>query len=129
MDRRKRVRVPPTDCGSARSLSSYGMSGQPMYPEPQSPAVVDRLPPSAFVLVATNLIPLIGVLLHDWTVFQVLLLYWCENVVVGVFNVLRMLSAQPRSSLAWAAKLFLIPVFTFHYGMFTLVHGIFVLAL
>lgn len=87
------------------------------------------MPPSAYVLLATNAIPLIGIALHNWTVFQVLLLYWCENVVVGGFNVLRMLCAQPRSGVTWAGKVFLIPFFTFHYGMFTFVHGMFVVAL
>lgn len=87
------------------------------------------MPPSAYVLLAMNLIPLIGVLLHNWTVFQVLLLYWCENVVVGGFNVLRMLAAQPKDPVSWASKLFLIPFFIVHYGMFTFVHGMFVIGL
>ncbi|HEY6223825.1 MAG TPA: DUF6498-containing protein [Gemmatimonadales bacterium] len=105
------------------------MSEPPIYAPPEPAGQTDRVPPSAYVLLATNLIPLIGVLLHNWTVFQILLLYWCENVVVGGFNVLRMLVAQPKSEITWAGKLFLIPFFCFHYGMFTLVHGIFVVAL
>jgi len=87
------------------------------------------LPPSAFVLAAANLVPLVGVVAFHWTVFSVLLLYWCENVVVGAFNVLRMLVASPKDIAADATKVFLIPFFMFHYGMFTMVHGIFVLAL
>ena len=59
-----------------------------------------RWPLSAAVLIAANAAPLIGVLAHHWTVFAVVLLYWCENVVVGVFNVLRMLCAQPQNALA-----------------------------
>lgn len=105
------------------------MSEPAIYPRPDPPGQAKRVPPSAWVLVATNMIPLIGVVLHNWTVFQVLLLYWCENVVVGGFNVLRMLCAQPRSEVTWASKLFLIPFFTVHYGMFTFVHGMFVIAL
>lgn len=88
-----------------------------------------NLPPSALVLVAANLVPLVGVLGFHWTVFSVLLLYWCENVVVGAFNILRMLTATPTDVAADAGKLFLIPFFTFHYGMFAMVHGIFVLTL
>ncbi len=64
-----------------------------------------------------------------WTVFSVVLLYWCENVIVGGFNVLRMACASPKSLAADAVKLFLIPLFIVHYGMFTFVHGIFVLVL
>ena len=93
------------------------------------PAEPRGLPPSVLVLVGANLVPLLGVLGSHWTVFAVLLLYWCENVTVGVFNVLRMLLASPKDVATDAAKLFFIPFFTFHYGMFTMVHGVFVLAL
>ncbi len=88
-----------------------------------------RLTPSALVLVAANLVPLAGVLFFGWTVFATLLLFWVENVIVGGFNILRMLVAQPQIGVMWAVKLFMIPFFTFHYGMFTTVHGVFVLSL
>lgn len=88
-----------------------------------------RLSPSALALVAANLVPLAGVLFLGWTVFATLLLFWVENVIVGAFNVLRMLVAQPQIGAMWAAKLFMIPFFTFHYGMFATVHGLFVLTL
>jgi hypothetical protein len=87
------------------------------------------LPPSALVLVAANLVPLVSVVAFGWTVYSVLLMYWCENVIVGGFNVLRMLAADPQDTAANVGKLFLVPFFIFHYGMFTLVHGIFVMAL
>lgn len=73
--------------------------------------------------------PLVGVLFLHWTVFSVLLLYWCENVIVGVFNVLRMLTADPGSGPVWLGKGCFIPFFCFHYGMFTFIHGQFVIAL
>jgi Family of unknown function (DUF6498) len=94
-----------------------------------SPAQSRDLPPSALVLVAANLVPLVSVVAFHWTVFSVLLMYWCENVVVGALNVLRMAAADPQDPAANVGKLFLIPFFIFHYGMFTLVHGIFVLTL
>jgi Family of unknown function (DUF6498) len=106
-------------------------------PKPTSgvaPGASDRpdardVPPSAWVLVTANLVPLLGVLLLGWSVFAIMLLYWCENVIVGAFNVLKMLFAQPRSLGTNAGKLFIIPFFIVHYGMFTLVHGVFVIAL
>lgn len=88
-----------------------------------------RLTPSALVLILANAIPVVGVLFLHWTVFAVLLLYWSENVVVGGFNVLRMLTADPGDLAAWAGKGCLIPFFCVHYGMFTFVHGELVLAL
>jgi hypothetical protein len=53
--------------------------------------------------------PLIGVLAHHWTVFAVVLLYWCENVVLGVFNVLRMLCARPQDRWRGRARRFSFP--------------------
>src|SRR5207249_1450699 len=91
--------------------------------------VVAPRAPSALVLVAANLVPLVGVLFFGWSVFSTLLLFWVENVIVCAFNVLRMLVAQPQIGVTWAAKLCMIPFFTFHYGMFVTVHGLFVLTL
>jgi hypothetical protein len=85
--------------------------------------------PSALALIAANAYPLFGVLVLHWTVFSVLLLYWCENVVVGVFNVFRLIAAQPDKPLAWLSKLVAVPFFIVHYGGFTYVHGALVMAL
>jgi len=89
----------------------------------------NALPPSAIVLLLANLVPLAGVVAFHWTVLSVLLLYWFENVVIGAFNVLKMAFANPKSLASDAIKVFLIPFFIFHYGMFTFVHGMFILAL
>jgi hypothetical protein len=85
--------------------------------------------PSALVLVIANLVPLYGVLLLDWPVFPLILLFWIENVVIGLFNVLRMLTIDPRDLLLWVAKIFLGAFFCLHYGAFTAVHGSFVFGL
>jgi hypothetical protein len=86
----------------------------------------DWLRPSVIALLLANLVPIFGVLVFGWEVFPLLFLFWSENVIVGVFNVLKMLAANPESPLTWAGKLFIIPFFCVHYGMFTFVHGIFV---
>src|SRR5260221_13300985 len=88
-----------------------------------------RLAPSALLLVAANLVPLAGVLFFGWTVFATPLLFWVENVIVGGFNILRILLAQPQIGAMWAGQVFMIPFFTFHYGLFTTVRGLFVLCL
>ena len=87
------------------------------------------LTPSATVLVVANLIPLYGVLFLGWSVFSIIFLFWFENVIVGFFNVLRLDTVRVDQPLKNLAKLFFIPFFTVHYGMFTAVHGIFVVAL
>lgn len=74
-------------------------------------------------LVLANLVPLAGVLWFDWNVWTILGVYWLENGIVGFFNVLKM------SAVAGAARLAVIPFFVVHYGIFWLVHGVFVLTL
>jgi hypothetical protein len=82
--------------------------------------------PSSLALIASNLVVLWGVLFWGWPVFPLLLLFWLENVIVGLLNVLRMLLADPADLALWGAKLFMVPFFCFHYGMFTAIHGVFV---
>lgn len=104
---------------------------------------------SLIILIAVNLLPIFGVIYSDWDVFEIVVLYWFENVVIGVVNIFKILSSAPSSddevangkplpeylrsngtnAFQHAAKLFLVPFFTFHYGMFCFVHGIFVFAL
>ncbi|HUR69453.1 MAG TPA: DUF6498-containing protein [Candidatus Thermoplasmatota archaeon] len=79
-------------------------------------------PRSAWWLVAANAAPLLGVLLLHWSLGSLLLLYWAESGIIGGFNVLKMLGAR-----SWA-NLFLVPFFCFHFGMFMLVHLVFLVA-
>jgi len=84
--------------------------------------------PSLLALLLANAVPIIGVLFLGWTVFPLLLLYWLENVIVGGFNVAKMLLARPAEPIYWAGKLFLIPFFIVHFGGFTFVHGVLLVA-
>jgi hypothetical protein len=81
---------------------------------------------SVVTLIIANMVPIIGVLFLDWEVFPILLLFWMENVIVGVFNVLKMLMVSANNIAQQAAKFSTILFFCVHYGMFTLVHGVFV---
>jgi len=83
--------------------------------------------PSVIILILANLLPIFGVIFLDWKVFPILFLYWTENVIVGIFNVLKMAMASPENGNSKAAKLSIIPFFCIHYGLFTFVHGIFVI--
>jgi len=85
--------------------------------------------PSLVALVIANAVPILGVLFLGWTVFPLVLLYWLENVVVGGFNVAKLLIAQPREPAYWLGKFFLIPFFLVHFGGFTYIHGVLVVAL
>lgn len=107
-------------------------------------------------LVVANLLPFAGVLWWDWSVFEVLVLYWLESGVVGAFNVPKILLAggdgrsnsadgPDESSIEWrvegvptdwfagtsgpTARASVAGFFVVHYGIFWVVHGAFVFAL
>ena len=85
--------------------------------------------PSLIALLVANALPIFGVLFLGWTVFPLVLLYWLENVVVGGYNVAKLLLAKPREPVYWAGKVFLVPFFLVHFGGFTYIHGVLVVAL
>ena len=71
-----------------------------------------------------------GVLVPGWSPFVVLLLFWFENVVIGAFNVAKMLATGLRLGAAGLLGAFALSAFfTVHYGLFTAVHGMFVVLL
>ena len=78
---------------------------------------------SIIALITVNLFPVFGVLFMGWNVFPIMLLYWSENVIIGFYNVLRMIVCSPKKNEGWFVKLFLVPFFIIHYGGFTLGHG------
>lgn len=119
---------------------------------------------SALLLIAANAIPVVGVLFFGWSLFTILVLYWLENGIVGLWNLPRILLARgsftpmlPQlpdaaevssardaaaaanvraqwtraraAQLGFAGRVSLAIFFTFHYGIFWSVHGVFVFAL
>lgn len=67
-----------------------------------------------------------------------MLAYWMENVIIGFYTVLKIAKAEaPNPSSAkinnlpikGSGKFFMIPFFIMHFGIFTIVHGVFVVAL
>lgn len=81
--------------------------------------------PSALALVVANLAPVYGVLVLGWPVYPLILLFWVENVVIGVINVMRMAMVDPASVMSWLSKVVMVPFFCVHYGIFTAAHGAF----
>jgi len=84
---------------------------------------------SCLSLVVGNCVPLIGAVFFGWSVLAIMLVFWMENVVIGVFNLLRMAVAPAEGLFGNIFRVMLMVFFAFHYGMFAFVHGIFVLAL
>jgi len=88
---------------------------------PQRPSL------SIVALTVANLIPLFGVIFLGWDAAAIVLLYWIENLIIGFFNILRMILVKVESSGKQIQKLFLIPFFCVHFGGFCAVHGFFLL--
>lgn len=79
------------------------------------------------ILLFANTLPLFGVLYWNWGVFELIYIYWFENVILGVLQLVKMAFNQPSLPLNWFLKLFYMPFFTLHYGMFTFAHGVILL--
>jgi hypothetical protein len=90
---------------------------------------VMKLKPGDLLIVALNLVPLAGVWLFDWHSFDLIFLYWMENVVIGAFVLLRMVVRPYHHVIEIVSPLFFAPFFAFHYGMFCFVHGSFVVSM
>jgi len=100
---------------SATAVAAVGLTASPRTPQ-LALASADRLPVQALVI--ANLIPVIGVLFFSWEAMTLLLTYWLENLVVGVFTYVRMARVGGWTTL-FAPGLF----FLFHYGFFCAGHG------
>ena len=79
--------------------------------------------PSTWVLIAVNLIPLFGVFFWDWDLFSLMVLYWMETAMIGFYQLIKIILYQ------WLFAVFLVPFFSFHFGMFMFVHFTFISAL
>lgn len=83
----------------------------------------------SLVIVITNLIPLFGVLLLSWQLRDVVLLFFFETIVIGIFNMLKMAVAKPSRDNPAFLRFILIPFFASHYNFFILGQGIFIMIL
>ena len=110
---------------------------------------------SALAILLANAVPLIGVLFWNWNAFEIVALYWLENVVIGLINILKMITCYPDpdeidgakfgftqkeleaiKTAGWKAdlslvlfNLILVPFFVVHYGGFCYGHGRFLFSL
>lgn len=84
---------------------------------------------------------MIGILFFGWDWRSVILLYWLQNITVGLRTMIDMIRTRTptpansntqftfndRPVIGTAEKPFLVVFFAFHYGIFTVVHGVFVI--
>lgn len=83
--------------------------------------------PSEVFLIAANLLPLAGALFWGWKVFDIMFVYWLENVIIGIFHAAKMSLLLARKKLY--AGFPIVIFFIFHYGMFCMGHGVFLVVL
>lgn len=93
-----------------------------------------------------GVVPTVGIVFFGWDWRQVILLYWLENITVGVKTFItlvrtpvpiRTVPSTPEAAQSEAPQpvgfslqgIFMAIFFSVHYGMFTFVHGIFVFSI
>lgn len=100
---------------------------------------------TAIALLVANAIPLVGVLFLGWSLWTILVVYWLENGIVGAWNIPRILLAEggilatgPSAAAVNAlfgrsagvfGRVATAAFFSIHYGIFWVVHGVFVFTL
>jgi hypothetical protein len=86
--------------------------------------------PVVLVGLAVDLAPVFAVIAWHWGAAPLVMLYWMENLVIGVMTVPRMLfiSIAKFGPIGFVGGLFMSAFFTVHYGMFCFVHGGFITA-
>ena len=80
----------------------------------------NRFTPSVLLLIAANLVPLAGTAFFGWRLSDVMVLYWAESAVIGLFNVLKIVKIG-----GWPG-LFAALFFLGHFGGFMAVHFLFI---
>ncbi len=86
---------------------------------------------TGLALVAGNLLPLLGVMFFDWSVMEILWIYWAESAIIGVLNLIAMALAISHSKsgvfqpLALFAMIPLGAFFCAHFGGFMAGHAVF----
>lgn len=105
---------------------------------PAEAAHAPPLAPRILTVAIYTLLPVAGLLFFGWDWREVIILYWLENVALGVAMVIRMLRTlgDPGTTTMVVngrtldpgpvAVIVMTLFFCVHYGLFTLVHGVFV---
>jgi len=86
---------------------------------------------SLIFILGANSIPVTGVIFLNWNPYMILFIYWGESLIIGLFNLLKMIISGSVENGRFSSSGFkdssgLCIFFTIHYGLFMLVHGIFI---
>lgn len=78
---------------------------------------------SSVLLILANLVPFAGAMFYDWNLGNVMVLYWAESAVIGLFNIAKIIVIG-----RWFALL-AAPFFAGHFGGFMAIHFLFLYGL
>jgi len=81
--------------------------------------------PQSVLISGFNLFPALSAIVFGWSAFTLVLLYWIENLILGVVNVVKLIvigAAGGKRGLV--LTLTLVPFFILHYGLFCTIHGV-----
>jgi hypothetical protein len=121
-------------------VSEAGRAGQAQLPAATSSrwkrALLD---PSTLALLVSNVIVIAFAIVEHWNLITLLWIYWAQSVIIGVFNVFKILDLTRFSTNGFyingkpvapteGAKIQTAAFFALHYGLFHLVYFVFLVA-
>jgi hypothetical protein len=71
---------------------------------------------SIISLIIANIIPIIGAMMFDWGVFEIMILFWAETAIIIFYFIIRIIFIYKYWSIL------LVPFFLFHSGAFMFIH-------
>lgn len=89
-----------------------------------------KLTIAEFYLILVNLVPLFGVWFYGWDANRIFLFYCLETILIGIFNVFKMLTVifwgkevAPENKYDYPNffRIFMVIFFIFHYGFFVFI--------
>ncbi len=103
---------------------------------------------SVIILIAVNLLPLVGVLCFDWDAIMIVMFYCIETFIIGVFNIAKMIKSEaeiPKEHLQknvsnfsqtnnfgnkpGCIKAAMVPFFIVHYNAFVIIQTVVIVLL
>jgi uncharacterized protein DUF6498 len=80
---------------------------------------------SAWALLGVNIFSLLAAVIKGWSLSEIMFIYWCQNIIIGIFTIIKILSLRlepikgvdAKQSLA-VVRYFIAGFFAVHYGLF-----------
>lgn len=77
---------------------------------------------SLLALFVANTLPLIGAVAFGWSVYALVMLYWIENGLIGVYTIAKIMCATDVGAVG-KTRPYKVLLFCAHYGTFWMFHG------